>query len=115
MPRKRFTPYNKPLAPVKPRECISRSEPVFSISMELYSSLTLTAEIREALIRADSIYIDDVDSGYDDTIDSIRCLSGYRCDGPLRSHRTHLSAAGKDRKRPSTVETLERGDPPGLC
>lgn len=21
----------------------------------------------------------------------------------------------KDRKRPSTVETLERGDPPGLC
>ncbi len=90
MPRKRFTPYNKPLAPVKPRECISRSEPVFSISMELYSSLTLTAEIREALIRADSIYIDDVDSGYDDTIDSIQLSFRSSIDYPNPNYEQQL-------------------------
>jgi hypothetical protein len=72
VPRKRFTPYNKPLAPVKPRECISRSEPVFSISMEPYSSLALTDEIREILASADSIHIADVDVVYEDTIDSIQ-------------------------------------------
>ncbi len=50
MPRKRFSPYNKPLAPVKPQEYIPSSEPLFSISLEPYSSLALTDEIREILV-----------------------------------------------------------------
>lgn len=90
MPRKRFSPYNKPLAPVKPRKCISRSEPVFSISMEPYSSLALTAEIREALIRADSIYIDDIDLGYEYTIDSIQLNFKSSVDHPNPNYEQQL-------------------------
>ena len=58
--------------------------------MELYSSLTLTAEIREALIRADSIYIDDVDSGYDDTIDSIQLSFRSSIDYPNPNYEQQL-------------------------
>ena len=68
MPRKRFSPYNKPLAPVKPQEYIPSSEPLFSISLEPLLLLALTDEIREILASADSIHIADVDvvlRGYD--------------------------------------------------
>lgn len=90
MPRKRFTPYNKPLAPVKPRECIPSSEPLFSISLEPYSSVALTDEIREILASADSIHIDDVDVGYDDTIDSIQLSFRSSVDHPNPNYEQQL-------------------------
>lgn len=90
MPRKRFSPYNKPLAPVKPQKCISRSEPVFSISMEPYSSLALTDEIREILASADSIHIADVDVVYEDTIDSIQLSFRSSIDYPNPNYEQQL-------------------------
>ena len=90
MPRKRFSPYIKPLAPVKPQEYISSSEPLFSISLEPYSSLALTDEIREILVRADSIYIADVDVGYDDTMDSIQLSFRSSVDHPNPNYEQQL-------------------------
>ena len=90
MPRKRFSPYNKPLAPVKPQEYIPSSEPLFSISLEPYSSLALTDEIREILVRADSIYIADVDVGYDDTMDSIQLSFRSSVDHPNPNYEQQL-------------------------
>jgi len=90
VPRKRFSPYNKPLAPVKPQEYISSSEPLFSISLEPYSSLALTDEIREILASADSIHIADVDVGYDDTIDSIQLSFRSSVDHPNPNYEQQL-------------------------
>lgn len=90
MPRKRFTPYNKPLAPVKPQEYIPSSEPLFSISLEPYSSLALTDEIREILASADSIHIADVDVVYEDTIDSIQLSFRSSVDHPNPNYEQQL-------------------------
>lgn len=72
MSRKKFSPWSKPLAPDKPKEFISSSEPILTFDIEPYCSLAITEEMRSALLNADFVGIDDLAWTYSDSVENVK-------------------------------------------